>query len=223
MAARTLQQLCDAVRLLLMDGDHHTAPAQHEAAVLRGVTRLSQFRPRLRIFEIFGDSVVFRFSAPNDWQGGFSTVKKVLYPVDVTSKSLPPEISASEIQMMLQPDDTYVIHFTSLVPALGFKAHLYYTVEHVLTNTESSLRSTGDEDAVVYWAASELLRVMAAKVNASKDIEQLTAASNRESRGSQYLRLAELYEERSGLLEGPALGWGPINPGTAEQNTYLTH
>lgn len=206
-----------------MDGDHHTVPGQHEAAVLRGLTRLSQFRPRLRIVEIMGDALAFRFPAPSDWQGGFSAVKKVLYPVDVSSQSLPPEIPASEVQVMLQPDDSYVIHFVTFVPAASSKAHLYYTVEHVLTNTESSLRSTGDEDAVVYWAASELLRIMAAKVNASKDIEQLTSSSNRESRGSQYLRLAELYEERSGLLEGPALGWGPINPGTQDQKSHLTH
>jgi len=223
VAARTLNQLSDALRLLLMDGDAYSSPNQHDAAIGRAVTRLCQFRPRFRVHEIAGDGTAFRFNAPTDWQGGFSALKKVLYPVDTTLQGLPLELPLREVQVMLQPDDTYKIHFVATIPASAKKAWLYYTVEHSVTNDSSTLKSTEDEDAVVYWATAEILRIMAARVNASKDIEQLAQASNRESRGSQYLKLAKEYEERSGLLEGAALAWGPINPGTATTADNLTH
>lgn len=221
--ARKLQELSDALRLLLMDGDAYSTPGQHDAAIARAVTRLCQFRPRVRIHEITGNGTAFRFNAPSDWQGGFSALKKVLYPVDTTTQGLPSEIPVRDVQVMLQPDDTFKIHFVTTTPGSGLKAWLYYTVEHTVTNNSSTLKSTEDEDAVVYWATAEVLRIMAARVNASKDIEQLAQASNRESRGSQYLKLAKEYEERSGLLDGAALAWGPINPGTAETSDYLTH
>ncbi|NUO19953.1 hypothetical protein HUU59_10940 [bacterium] len=223
MAARKLQELSDALRLLIVDADKFTNVGQHDEAIKRAVTRLSQFRPRVRIHEVTGDGTAFRFNAPSDWQGGFSFLKKVLYPVDTGSQSLAPEIPIAEVQIQLQPDDTFKIHFVTLVPASGSKAWLYYTVEHSVSNDATTLKSVDDEDSVIYWAAAECLRVMAAKVNASKNIEELASMTNRESRGSQYLKLAKEYEERSGLMDGAALAWGPINPGTSTTENYLTH
>lgn len=223
---KTLTQIADQVRSLILDYDQYLrTPGDIDAAVERAVAALSQWKPRVKIADIAGDGSTFRITLPTGWQAGFSQILEAVYPFDAASRTQPDLLVPDEdYTIEQQPDDSGKLVTRSFVPESGQTLRLRFTLEHAVTTSTSTLQSTADENAVIYFAAAECLRMMATAANASEDPEILASAVNRFGKGTQYLSLAKVYEERSGLSQksAPALVMGESFSRPDDQNS-LTH
>lgn len=218
---RKLSALAEAVRSLILDSDEHlNQPGDLQNAVTIAVNKFSQFKPRLRIYDITGDGSTFVFATPANWQFGFSRIVRGEYPFDVTSQSRCRDVDPRSVEIYLHDDTTQKIRLFDFIPADSKVLRLLYSVEHTVDEDTSTLHSGSDEDSVVYWAAAICLRTMAAAANAVKDPNFSGATTNLSPRAQSYIQLAELYEKNSGLIDAPALGFAPAH---REPRNRLTH
>lgn len=220
--SRLFEALLNEVRGLIKDSDGYVSEDELAAAVRRGVSRLSEARPRRIAHDILGNGSTRVYTLPGTFTAGFSDVVKVQYPFDPNAAELPEDIELSRLSVVDVGDGTFKLRF-DFAPAISKKVRVVFTAHHSVDDQENTIKSATDEDAVIHWAAAECLRIMAAKAISVGDSLLGADTVSYQSRSSQYKSLADFYEEKSGLKLIPGFVFNRVTMTTNEGEPYLTH
>ncbi len=221
--SRSFAALENEVKDLIKDSDGYVSSTALTNAVKRGLTRLSECRPRYVVQDWTGNGVAKVFNLPTEsYEGGFSDIVKVQYPYDVTGAVLPNTLLPSSLTLFDVGSGSFKLH-VGFIPADEKVVRVTFTARHNVTGDASTITSASDEDAVIHWAAAECLKSMAAKAVALGDA--LIGADNvsYQTRAGQYQSLAKLYEDMSGLQDTPAFSFAKVNVRRLSGESHLTH
>lgn len=224
--ARTLQELAARVEALCGDADEYlTAPNDYEAAVQAAAFLLSKWRPARRVHTYAGDGSTFDLTAPTYWVSGFSRVLEIETQWNLSGQTKPTPLDESEYCVFLYSDGVEKIRLLSETPAAGERTRLLYSAPHVVSTVaaQCTIETRADEDAVIYYAASDCLRTMAAIAGANKNSNFSADTKDENARAGQLTSLAEYYEKKSGLTTGLAVSATILPREDAQGNARLTH
>lgn len=220
--SRLFDALQNEVRGLIKDSDGYVSEDELSASVRRGISRLSEARPRRIIADFTGNGSARVFTLPNIFEADFSDVVKALYPFDASGVDVPEEIELSRLSLVNVGDGTFKLRF-DFTPQTNEKVRVVFTAHHSVDDQATTIKNSTDENAVIHWAAAECLRIMAAKAISVGDSLLGADTVSYQSRSAQYKALADHYEEQSGLKLIPGFVFNRVVLVNSDGEPYLTH
>ena len=126
------------------------------------------------------------------WSEGFSSIKKIEYPVDDTVTD-DTTLQDSAWRIYAKPSGK-VIRFLQDTPAATEHFRVTYTALHEANASECSVPDA-DEQAVQMLAASYFCKMLAAYFSATNDSTIQADSVNHKSKASEYAARAKMYRE----------------------------
>lgn len=210
--SRSAADFASAVAGLVKDDGSFLTPAgvgvdgDIATAVTRALGVLSLRSPAQLAQEYAGNGSTFLFSAPTLWIPTQSAILNVYCPWEQNEQDQSTDYGPGSVEVFELSAGTLALRTLTFTASAGNTIRVMYTGTHTPRvplvpgpDTPSTIKTLSDEDSVIFLAASECLRIMASKANALASAALGSSFTDSVARGDTYIRLADYYEERSGL------------------------
>jgi hypothetical protein len=196
---KTLSQLRTDVMKIVKDTDKVLESSDVDFAVLRAIRLLSQKSPLIKTEDKTGDGSTFKWAVPSAFSVDFSTLVAVYYPFDETDEEQALLLEPDEYDILKTSAGAYYFRLNSAKPSSSEKVRFVYTAMHSVTDASSTLTSTLDEDAIIFYAASQCLVTLAIKSINTGDPSLGADTVVYGNRYRAYMDIAIIYLDKSGL------------------------
>ncbi len=152
MALKKLSDYQLKINQTLQDDETYLEQAEIDAFIQEAIGIYSRHRPLEKVAEIAGDGS-YSYSLPEDWENGFSVIKKIEYPVGEQE----PCYLDSARYLLYQDDTATKLRFLQDTPTAAETFLLTYTIRHSVAAGSPEPEGTivlGDFDAVCNLAAA---------------------------------------------------------------------
>ena len=177
----------------LVGGELPLGETEKIFAISKAVKKYSGDRPREIIEDETGAGAFdYAVTLLASWTEGFSSIKKVEYPVDDTSKT--PDILADDAWTIYKKPAGNYLRFLEDKPAATESMRITYTALHVCDDTQSTI-PTVDEEAVQMLAAAGFCDMLAAYYSQTQDSTIQADSVDHKSKASEYASRARTYKK----------------------------
>lgn len=227
--SKQLGTLRAELKRIIKDGDAYLTDDDYNDTLARAVRVLSSRTPYFSIKNQAGDGTSFQWAVPADWVPSWSNLVKVEYPFSSSTQTPIEPLEPDQYDLLEYTAGVFYFRLKEAIPATGETARFTYTTYQSITETTSTLTASDDEDAVLYYAASQCFRRMAARTIAVSDPTLGADTVAYQPRESQYGALADYYEKLSGLIDyankplSGALVYADFDTKDPEGYQLLTH
>jgi hypothetical protein len=189
----------------LVKGDFPLGEPEKILALSKAVKRYSQDRPREVVEDEVGNGTPdYALTLLASWAEGFSTVKKIEYPLDALDDDDANTLQEDSWKIYNKPAGK-VIRFVDDKPVATESMRITYTALHVCDDTQSTI-PVADEEAVQMLAASGFCNMLATYYANSQDSTIQADSVDHKSKSGDYAARAKTYRQQYfdhlGLQEG---------------------
>uniref|UniRef100_A0A6M3K5W8 Uncharacterized protein n=1 Tax=viral metagenome TaxID=1070528 RepID=A0A6M3K5W8_9ZZZZ len=184
------QEYIEAISYLV-PGEHPIGESEQIKAVQKAMNKHSRHRPRIVVEDVDGDGGFdYAVSGLTYWEGDFSVVRTVEYPVDDTDEDA--DILESEDWQIYETPDGKYLRFLNDTPAATEDMRVTYTARHTCTDDACTV-ADADEEAVQALAASFFCSMLAAAYAQDGDATIQADVVDHGSKADKYRQMAGDY------------------------------
>ena len=227
--SKKLDTLRAELKRIVKDNDAYLTDDDYNDALARAVRVFSSRTPQVSIADKSGDGSTFLWAVPTDWVAGWSGIVEVVYPFSSTTQTPIDPLEPDQYGLIEKASGDFYFLLKEATPGSGEVARFRYTTYQSITDTTSTITASNDEDSILFYAASQCFRRMAARTIAVSDPTLGADTVAYQPRESQYAALADYYEKLSGLIDyankplSGALVYSDFDTKDPEGYQLLTH
>jgi len=173
----------------------------YENFVRRALRKYSIDKPLIKVSAVTGASSEYVIINSTNFPGfvdGWSNIEKIEAKAPTISKNDDPNYIERDEWEFYRNSTTYYVHFIGYCPSSSDTISFTYTIPHTINNldaeTVDSVPSI-DFEAIVYWAANEACRSIAAKLSGTSDPTIRADVVNYRTKSSEFRAMAKEYRE----------------------------